>query len=120
MPTHFNYWRMLAGLSGFSAVAIGAIAAHALADAQAAIAVERAATYQLLHSLLLVFMSAAPGKVAKLSRWCLCLGILLFSGSIYAKYLLGLAEATKFAPTGGVLLMLGWLSLAFSAKAQAK
>ena len=113
-------WRLIAGLFGLTAVLIGAIAAHVLTDSNAVIAVERASNYQLIHAVLLAVMTLMTGRAAKISRWCVVLGILCFSGSIYAKYIFGLVEATKIAPTGGVLLMLGWLSLAFSAKGQAK
>jgi uncharacterized membrane protein YgdD (TMEM256/DUF423 family) len=41
-------------------------------------------------------------------------GILLFSGSLYLKAL-ALADVTlPLAPTGGVLLMAGWLALAWA------
>ena len=113
-------WPLIAGFFGLTAVLIGAIAAHVLTDAIAIISVERAANYQLIHAVLLVVTSLIVGRAAEISRWCFLLGVIIFSGSIYAKYFLGLLEATKIAPAGGVLLMLGWLSLAFSAKGQAK
>ena len=115
-----DVWRILAGLMGLTAVMIGAVAAHALQGQQAIIAVERASTYQLTHAVILMVATLISGRAAQWSRWCFLAGILLFSGSIYAKYFFDLADATKFAPTGGVLLMLGWLSLAFSTKANAK
>ncbi|MDO8695452.1 MAG: DUF423 domain-containing protein [Sheuella sp.] len=115
-----DLWRIVAGLLGLTAVMIGAAAAHALHDTQAISAVERASNYQLAHAIVLMVACLIPGRAAQLSRWCFVAGILLFSGSIYAKYLLDLAGATKFAPTGGILLMLGWLSLAFSSQANAK
>ncbi len=120
MLTRLDPWRLIAGLLGLTAVLIGAVAAHALAEGQAIISVERASNYQLLHAVVLLISTLLAGRAARLSRWCFLIGIILFSGSIYAKYLIGLVEATKVAPTGGVLLMLGWLSLALSAKGQAK
>lgn len=113
-------WRFIAGLLGSTAVIIGAIAAHILQEPQAIISVERAASYQLVHAVILMVACLIPGRAAQCSRWCFLAGVLLFSGSIYAKYLFNLAGATQFAPTGGVLLMLGWLSLAFSYQAKAK
>ena len=120
MPFPFDSWRFAAGVLGLSAVMIGAIAAHTLSDAQAVISVERAANYQLIHAVLLAVTTVLTGKLAGLSRWCFFIGVIFFSGSIYAKYGFGLVDATKIAPTGGVLLMLGWLSLALSTKARAK
>ena len=115
-----DVWRLVAGGLGLSAVVIGAIAAHGLADPQAIASVERASTYQLVHSVILVVTTLISGRAALVSRWLLLTGIVLFCGSIYAKYFFDFVNATKFAPSGGVLLMLGWLSLALSAKGNAK
>jgi uncharacterized membrane protein YgdD (TMEM256/DUF423 family) len=38
-------------------------------------------------------------------------GVLIFSGSIYLKYLGGVERATMIAPAGGTLLILGWAGL---------
>ena len=108
-----NMWRVAAGLLGMLAVALGAVAAHALKDPQAALAVERAANYQLIHAVVLLVTTFMPGRSGAVARWLFLLGILLFSVSIYAKYLLHIVMAGKLAPTGGVLLMAGWLSLCF-------
>lgn len=113
-------FRFYAGLLGLSAVALGAIAAHALQNPQAAIAVERAATYQLMHAVILVVATCICGRAAKIAQWLFLTGTIIFCGSIYVKYFLNIVEATKIAPLGGIILMLGWLSLALSAKHNAK
>jgi len=108
-------WGVTAALLGLSAVALGAIAAHAVAEAQAAQALERASLYQLIHALAILYATGLPGKAALLARILLLVGIVLFCGSIELKYLFSLAQATVVAPTGGVALMLGWLMLGISA-----
>jgi uncharacterized membrane protein YgdD (TMEM256/DUF423 family) len=108
-------WGLAAALLGLTAVALGAVAAHAVADAQAAQALERASLYQLIHALALLYASGLPGKVALLARSFLLAGIVLFCGSIELKYLFAVTQATALAPTGGVALMLGWLMLGVSA-----
>lgn len=108
-------WDLAAALLGLTAVALGAIAAHAVAEAQAAQALERASLYQLIHALALLYASGLPGKVALLARTFLLAGIVLFCGSIELKYLFAVKQATALAPTGGVALMLGWLMLGASA-----
>ena len=113
-------WRLIAGLAGLTAVLIGAVAAHVLTDGSAIAAVERASNYQLVHAVILAVTTLMTGKLIGICRWCFLLGMVLFSGSIYLKYIFGLLDATKIAPTGGLLLMLGWLCLAISAKARAK
>ncbi|MEI8400209.1 MAG: DUF423 domain-containing protein [Alcaligenaceae bacterium] len=104
-------WGFTAALLGLSAVALGAIAAHAVADAQAARALERASLYQLIHALALLYATGLPGKAALLARSLLLAGIVLFCGSIELKYLFSLTQASAVAPAGGVALMLGWLLL---------
>jgi hypothetical protein len=108
-------WGVTAALLGLTAVALGAIAAHTVAEAQAAQALERASLYQLIHALALLYATGLPGKAALLARGLLLIGIVLFCGSIELKYLFSLPQATAVAPTGGVALMLGWLMLGVSA-----
>ena len=108
-------WGLTAALLGLTAVALGAVAAHAVADPQAAQALERASLYQLIHALAMLYASGLPGKAALLARSLLLAGIVLFCGSIELKYLFSLAGASVVAPTGGVALMLGWLMLGISA-----
>jgi uncharacterized membrane protein YgdD (TMEM256/DUF423 family) len=108
-------WGLTAALLGLTAVALGAISAHAVAEAQAAQALERASLYQLIHALALLYSTGLPGKAAQFARCLLLAGIVLFCGSIELKYLFSLNQATVVAPTGGVALMLGWLMLGVSA-----
>ncbi len=108
-------WGATAALLGLTAVALGAIASHAVAEAQAAQALERASIYQLIHALALLYATGLPGKAALLARSLMLAGIVLFCGSIELKYLFSLTQATVVAPTGGVALMLGWLMLGVSA-----
>lgn len=107
-------WLFICGLLGASGVMLGAVAAHALSDPHAAIAVERASNYQLLHAIAILIIAHLGGALGALSRWLMLLGIVGFSGAIYAKYLLSITELGKYAPWGGTLLILSWLVLAVS------
>ena len=104
-------WRFIAALLGLSAVALAAVAAHAIADPKAAQAVERAALMQLIHAVLLLYATSLSGLFPSLARWFTLAGVTLFCGGIYAKYLLGILAASTVAPAGGIALMLGWLML---------
>ncbi len=112
-------WRVVAGLLGLTAVLLGAVAAHAIKDPQASMAVERAANYQLIHSVVLFAATFAHGRMATLAKVALVAGMLMFCGGIYAKYLLLFPRAGNIAPVGGVTLMLGWLLLGLTARQQA-
>jgi uncharacterized membrane protein YgdD (TMEM256/DUF423 family) len=45
---------------------------------------------------------------------CFTLGILLFSGALYAICFTGMTTWGAVAPLGGLLFMAGWLFLAFT------
>lgn len=114
-PAAHPAWSVIAALFGLTAVALGAVAAHAVADAQAAQALERASLYQLIHALVLLYATGLSGKAALLARALFVVGMVLFCGSIELKYLFSVPQAAAFAPAGGIALMLGWLMLGVSA-----
>lgn len=105
-------WLLVCGLLGASGVALGAVASHALADPQAAIAVERASSYQLLHTIAILVLLGFHSRTMMVARFLMLAGIVGFSGAIYAKYLLGLPALGPLAPVGGSLLILSWLVVA--------
>ncbi len=116
MPSKYSFsgWIVIAAILGLMAVALGAIAAHAIPDPKDVAAVEKAALYQLIHVLALLFANKQGGRFATISCWFFLLGILLFCGSIELKYLLGIQNATAVAPSGGICLMVGWVFLGVS------
>ena len=61
MPTRF--WTAMAGLLGLCGVALGAVAAHAVADAHAAQMLSQAAAYQIMHAVALLALSLMPGTL---------------------------------------------------------
>ena len=109
-----NGWIIVAGLLGLLAVALGAIAAHAVTDPKAVASLEKAAIYQLIHVVVLFFTARSQDRLVQACRWLFMIGIFLFCGSIEMKYLLGIQGATIVAPAGGVCLMLGWFVLGIS------
>jgi uncharacterized membrane protein YgdD (TMEM256/DUF423 family) len=117
-------WMVSGALAGGSAVAMAAVAAHALParlDAKALAAVASGIQMQGWHALALLFVALwvqragpLPGFVANLAGASFLVGLIMFSGSIYAGELSGVRIGPT-APFGGILLMLGWLLLAVSA-----
>jgi uncharacterized membrane protein YgdD (TMEM256/DUF423 family) len=112
----------LAALSGATAVAAGAFAAHALKARLASdlLAVfETAARYQMYHALALLAAAWAvsrwPGWRTRAAGWCFIAGTLVFSGSLYALTLSGVRALGAITPFGGGLLIAGWLLLALAA-----
>ena len=106
------------------AVVLGAFGAHGLRnrlDAYSLSVYEKAVFYHFVHALgiLLVALLAragaitmgAQGRVAGL----LLLGIVIFSGSLYALAVSGVRILGAITPIGGLAFIAGWLLLAFEA-----
>lgn len=110
-------WRAIAGFLGATGVALDAVAAHALSNPLAATSVARAAQYQILHAIVLLIIANQASLPSRVARWGILLGLSLFSGSIYCKYFMGIAQASQFAPIGGSLLIGSWLALGIGALA---
>ena len=88
------------------AVALGAYAAH-VAGAQDRQRLALAAAFAFGHGLALLVLRAREGALATATRACFLGGVFLFCGSLAGAALF--ATGTGLAPTGGSLLMLGWL-----------
>jgi uncharacterized membrane protein YgdD (TMEM256/DUF423 family) len=125
-PKSFCFPLFAAGLLGLTGVALGAMGAHALK----AILLERgtlaawdtAARYHLLHAAALLGLAAwlrtAAGGGARRLVWaarCWCVGVGLFSGSLYWLALGGPRWLGPVTPLGGVALMAGWLLVTMAA-----
>lgn len=110
---------ILAGL----AVAAGAFASHALKvhlDPKALEIWETGAKYQMYQAiaLLLVGLLSLNGSLPQ--NWlnsagiAFIIGILLFSGSLYALSLSGIKILGAITPLGGVAFLIGWGCLAIA------
>ncbi len=113
---------LLGSLFGLIGVAAGALGAHALEPRLAPGRIdtyELAARYQLYHALALLATAWAaarwPSSTANIAGGFFVVGILLFSGSLYA-LALGSPRWTAFiTPFGGVSFLIGWALLAWAA-----
>ncbi|ETZ21098.1 DUF423 domain-containing protein [Pedobacter sp. V48] len=119
-----------ASLFGAIAVMLGAFGAHGLRNVLDAGSIEiwtKGVEYQFYHTFALLFLAqlksreAGQGKFINLAYVFFTFGILLFSGSLY---LLATRSITNngfvnyigpVTPIGGLLLILGWLSLLLAA-----
>lgn len=108
----------LAGLSGLSAVSIGAFAAHGVHDPQVRDWLHTGGQYQLPHAAAVfacfTVHRAGAGRPARLASWLFLAGALLFSGSLYLLAATGVRALGAVTPIGGVLLMAGWGCLAWA------
>jgi len=103
---------------GLLGVGLGAFGAHGLAGAleglDAAAAQERlcwwetAAHYHLLHAVSICAIAAALGPRGRGAVLAQALGVVVFSGTLYAMGLGGPRWLGAITPIGGVALMIGW------------
>lgn len=112
----------LGALLGFTGVAAGAFGAHALKNklTQEMFTVfEAGVRYQMYHALaiLIVALLAAliPSSLLNAAGWLFFAGTLIFSGSLYLLVLTGVRSFGMATPLGGVILLLGWLTLILKA-----
>ncbi len=101
----------VAGLTGLLGIALGAFGAHALRGLLAANETREiwntAVLYHLVHAPALLWAATAESFL-KGAILCWTVGILLFSGSLYALALTKISVLGAITPIGGLLLMAGW------------
>ena len=109
---------LLVGIAGASAVLFGAFGAHALRDVLDVRGAElwhTAVQYHFWHALALtVAVFAGRGRAAALAMTAFALGIVLFSGSLYALALGAPRWCGIITPFGGLAFIVGWIALALS------
>lgn len=121
-------WLRIGAILGGLAVAGGAFAAHGLEktlDERGLALFETAARYQMYHALALVavgLLATRAGAVRALdvAGWSFLVGIVLFSGSLYALALTRIKWLGAITPFGGVLFLVGWGALAGHRTGRAK
>jgi uncharacterized membrane protein YgdD (TMEM256/DUF423 family) len=106
----------ISAVIGLLAVALGDFGAHALKEMP-----ERrhmteiwktAVLYHLAHAVVLLLVTWAG--LSRKAWWCLAVGVLLFSGSLYVLAVSGIKIFGLITSFGGFSLLAGWLLLAFA------
>ena len=122
-------WTTISAYSGAAAIVMGAFGAHALkgkVNDKMLNAWTTGAQYHLLHSAVMLALSlaqrhqvgsgssknAAPNYDRALT--VLGIGTAVFSGSLYAMVWLNKPALGALTPIGGLALIAGWMSIAFS------
>ncbi|MEB3181019.1 MAG: DUF423 domain-containing protein [Nostocaceae cyanobacterium] len=114
----------IAAILGGLSVAAGAFASHALREkiSERALSIfETGARYQMYHALALLLVALLiahqefPQPTLVASGWLFIIGIVIFSGSLYALSLTDLKYLGAVAPLGGAAFLAGWGALALAA-----
>jgi len=107
---------------GFLAVVLGAFGAHALKEKlepEVLASFETGVRYMMYHAIVLLFINTNNGLVEKLKNrisLLFILGILFFSGSIFAIAAGGVPAKTIWfiTPLGGFMFIIGWLYMLYA------
>jgi uncharacterized membrane protein YgdD (TMEM256/DUF423 family) len=120
----------IAAILGGLAVAAGAFASHALKEKLTERALEifeTGARYQMYHALALLLVALlcnsglqtlpyeAPPPTLVTAGIAFIVGVVIFSGSLYALSLTGIKWLGAITPLGGAAFILGWGCLAVAA-----
>jgi uncharacterized membrane protein YgdD (TMEM256/DUF423 family) len=114
-------WLVIAALGGAASVVAGALAAHLADDPKAAELLRTGALYGMVHAAVLIaFIALAQGReprrgTAVVAGWSFAVGIVLFSGSLFALAAGGRRWIGWVTPFGGIALIAGWIALAIVA-----
>ncbi len=126
-----RFYLLVCALTGAMSVALGAFAAHGLkkvVSPEMLVVYQTGVQYQFIHSLallalailLLVPASQAVKGLVKWSANFMILGMMLFSGSLYAMTFMSVAGGFPtwlgpITPIGGLAFIIGWIFLMVAA-----
>lgn len=116
-------WIAIAAALGGLAVIIGAFGAHGLEsrlDAHALEVYHTGVTYHFYHALAMLALALSGNSVARsasgrIAALCWLVGVLIFSGSLYALAITGITWLGAITPIGGLAFIVGWFVLAIGA-----
>jgi uncharacterized membrane protein YgdD (TMEM256/DUF423 family) len=115
--------RKLTAVLGFFGVLLGAFGAHALRPvletAEMMPVWQTAVLYHLVHAVALLAVTG-QAAISRLTFWSFFLGVVVFSGSLYLLALTRIPAFGAITPLGGLGMLLGWLSLLFSKRDDAR
>ena len=100
---------------GALAVALGAFGAHSLkhllAENQTADIWQKAVFYHFIHTVMMFALATRP-TLQRGPWFSFLIGIIIFSGSLYALALTNIRWLGAITPIGGISFIIGWLWLA--------
>ncbi len=113
---------LIAAVNGFLAVALGAFGAHGLKrklSAEMLAVYQTGVQYHFYHTLALFGVALLMAQLPQSSalRWSgllFCIGIAIFSGSLYVLSITGMRWLGAITPLGGVAFLAGWILLAIA------
>lgn len=113
-----NKWILIAALTGFLGVALGAFGAHGLKKYLSPEELETYRTgilYHLIHSAVLLSIGFYNSEKLNKAAAFIFTGIILFSFSLYFYAVTGIRFLAFITPIGGLSFLAGWALIAWYA-----
>lgn len=111
-------WLLLGSVTGFLTVAGGAFGAHALRDhlsPERMLVYDTGARYAMLHACALLVTGLLardrPTRALDVAGAAFTVGVVLFTGSLWALAISGIKALGAITPLGGLCFLTGWLAL---------
>ena len=111
---------IIAGISGFLSVGLGAFAAHGLKNKlspEMMTIFQTGVQYHQFHTIALLVVALLLGNSASgpgtYAGWLFLAGIVIFSGSLYALSITEIRILGAITPIGGLAFLAGWGCLAW-------
>ena len=110
-------WVFFGAVLGALGVGMGAFGAHALRDVLTEHYLqvyETASKYMLIHAVLITSIGLSrKSNIPRAVLWGLSIGVCIFSISLWILSITQIKWLGAITPIGGVLLIFGWLRLAW-------
>lgn len=113
---------LIGSLAGFIGVALGAFGAHALRgrlSPESLDVFETGVRYHMYHAFAILIVAVALARfdvsAVRAAGWLFTIGIVIFSGSLYALSLTGIRTFGAVTPIGGLAFLTAWALLAWAA-----
>jgi uncharacterized membrane protein YgdD (TMEM256/DUF423 family) len=109
-------WLAVAAVMGFLSVAGGAVSAHLGGAERMSELLRTGALYGMVHAAALIATAALADRAHPpffliVAGWSFAAGMLIFSLSVFALALTGVAKLGIVTPFGGAGLLIGWAAL---------
>jgi len=115
-------WLCLGSLTMFLGVGLGAFGAHGLKSVlteEMKSVFQTGVLYHLVHGLAIIAVglvaSHKTSVALNVSGWAFVIGVVLFSGSLYALSITGAGRWGMVTPLGGLAFLIGWGALLVAA-----
>ena len=115
-----KFYLVLGSINAMLVVIIGAFGAHGLKDrltAENMAVFQTGVQYHFYHAVGLILLGLIALQIPispylRWSAWLMLMGIVLFSGSLYALSITNIRWLGMITPFGGMAFILAWLMLA--------